>query len=295
MSVPSPEGTAAVVVLFQPQGDLCDRLRRVLPQVAKLVIIANDGLSSERLGNLPRGKIHYILELSNRGLGVALNLGLDTAQAAGMTWALLLDQDSVVDEGLVEGLRRLYDQLPKVEAVAVLAPNYRSPLSNKLAYATEPSAQAVSTVITSGSMVRLEALSKAGRMNENLFIEGIDLEFSLRARKTGYQLWVSGPPLMTHGAGQCAERQFGRRTVLISHHSAWRYYLQFRNVSWILWRYVTFDPAWSLQAVIGLGKKFILILLFERQRPIKVLAIICGLFDGTVNRLGRGPHFLMVG
>jgi len=288
---PFPAVTAAVVVLYHPEGDLRERLQRALRQVARLIVIANDGLSDDRLIGLATANIRYIRESRNRGLAAALNRGLEIAIQEGMTWALLLDQDTVIDEDLVAGLGRLHAQLPRPDRVAVIAPNYRSSVSGKLAHPDNPAVQPARVAITSGSMVRLAVLAVAGAMKEEFFIEGIDLEFSLRLRRAGYELWISGRPFMTHGAGESAERRLGGRTVLITHHQVWRYYLQYRNLTWLVCRYVFHEPRWVGQTIAAMVKKIMLVLLYERQRPAKAGAIFRGVFDGILNRLGRTLSF----
>jgi len=292
---PSPATAAAVVVLYHPDGDLCGRLRRLLGQVSLLIVIANDGGEEKRLAGLRESgtRFEYVKQPENIGLGAALNQGLYLAMATGAQWCLLLDQDTVVDPQLVQTMGEIYTLCPLRDRIAVLAPNYQSPRSGKLAYKTSESYLCIDTAITSGSLLRLSFLPSVGFMNERFFIEGIDLEFSLRVRKEGFIIVTSGRSLMIHGAGHCEERRLGRRTVLIGNHTAWRYYLQFRNVSWILWRYAGFDPGWTIKAIIALGKKITLILLFEQQRPKKMRAIAAGLLDGARGRLGKvaDDHF----
>ena len=278
-----------MVVIYHPEGDLCGRLQRLQSQVALLIVIANDGGDENRLAGLNQSNIHfcYLAQRENTGLAAALNQGLRRAMESGAHWCLLLDQDTMVDPNLIPALESIYEDCPFREQIAILAPNYRSPVSGKLTYQEGQSYLRADTVITSGSILRLSILPSVGFMMEPFFIEGIDLEFALRVRKAGFSILVSGRPLMTHGAGHCEERRIGRRIVLVANHPPWRYYLQFRNVSWILWHYASFDLKWTLKTIIGLGKKLTLILLFERQRPQKFYAITRGLLHGTMGRLEK--------
>jgi rhamnosyltransferase len=289
---PSPLNTAAVVVLYHPEGDLGGRLQRLIGQISLLVIIANDGGDGQRVAAALNGRVgfRYVAQNENIGLAAALNQGLRLAVESGAQWCLLLDQDTLVEPDLVPALGDTYALCSFRERIAILAPNYQSPLSGKLTYEKAQPYLSADTVITSGSMVRLSILPSVGFMMEPFFIEGIDLEFSLRVRKAGFAIVASGRPLMIHGAGRCDERRLGRRTVLVANHPPWRYYFQFRNVSWILWHYAGFDCKWALKTIVGLGKKLVLILLFERQRIKKICAIATGLFHGALGRLGKRNH-----
>jgi rhamnosyltransferase len=289
---PSPSTTAAVVVIYHPEGDLSGRLQRLIGQISLLVIIANDGGDEQRVGAALNGQVcfRYVAQGENIGLAAALNQGLRLAVEGGAQWCLLLDQDTVVDSDLVPALGNIYEQCPLRDRIAILAPNYQSPGSGKLTYEKTQPYLTADTVITSGSILRLSILPSVGLMMESFFIEGIDLEFSLRIRKAGHAIVVSRRPLMVHGAGQCEERRLGRRTVLIANHPPWRYYFQFRNVSWILWHYAGFDIKWTTKTIIGLGKKTVLMLLFEHQRPKKIHAITTGLLHGALGRLGKSDR-----
>lgn len=287
---PSIANTAAVVVIFNPEGDFGGRLRRVVDQVALVIVVANDNGPRERLASLPADKTIYLPQRTNIGLATALNRGMSAASDSGAQWCLLLDQDSEVDCDLVSSLAEVHRDHPARGKIAILAPNYRSPGSGRLAYSSAQTYVEARAVITSGSILRLSAAASLGGMMEPFFIEGIDLEYCLRARKEGFLIAASGRPLMTHGAGRCEERRILRRTVLVANHAPWRYYLQFRNLTWILCHYGTFDPAWSFNAATGLAKKLALILFFESDRMRKVAAILKGVGHGLTGQLGYEPN-----
>lgn len=277
---PTRENTAAVVVLFQPDGDLSARLQPVLRQVARLFAISNDDGDAARLDGLESTRLDYIANGRNLGLAAALNVGLVRAQMLGFAWCLLLDQDTVVHDDLIAGLANTYRAHGRPARIGLLVPNYRSPCGARLAYPADVPCQVVVTAVTSGSLVPLSIIGRVGTMYEPFFIEGIDTEFCLRTRAAGLQLVASGPPLMTHGAGATDERRFFGRTVLVGHHSPWRCYLQFRNVMWILRRYARTERDWAVTTVWALVKRIVLVCLYERQRPAKLWAIARGTCAG---------------
>jgi GT2 family glycosyltransferase len=278
---PSSSNTAAVVVLFQPEGELVTRLQRVLNQVSIMVVISNDGEGPARLAGLDVTRLTYVQAAGNIGLAAALNQGLTKAAQHGFAWCMLLDQDTVVDEDLVSGLAEAHTDCPSRSKVGILVPNYRSPgASARLAYPSDGIWQSVETAVTSGSLVALETVRRVGGMREAFFIEGIDLEFSLRVRSAGLQLVASGRPLMTHGAGSAEERSLFGRTVLVGHHPPWRCFLQFRNLAWTLRRYGRKEPYWARVTLVSILKRFCITFLFERQRPRKAWAMLSGFIIG---------------
>lgn len=279
---PSALNTVGAVVLFHPEGDLVTRMRRVLDQVDHLVLVSNDGATGERLSALNSARITHLCNSHNPGLAYAINQALGVAIKSGYCWCLLLDQDTEVDTNLVESLSSVYLDYPHPHKIGLLAPNYRSPGGSRIAYATSVPWQSMDTVITSGSLVPMGVARKLGGMREEFFIECIDLEFSLRVRAAGLQVVASGRPLMTHGAGAAREHELFGRTVLVGDHPPARCFLQFRNLSWILWHYGSREPRWTLLTLAAIVKRLCIVLLFEKQRFRKLWAMLHGTLSGSV-------------
>lgn len=285
VEVPTRANTAAVVVLFNPEGALIERLRRVQAQVSLLFVIANDNGTSARLTGLDLQLISYIQNSENLGLAGALNAGLSAAQAQGFAWCLLLDQDTMVDTDLVLGLAETLTACPDGSKAGLLVPNYRSPNGGRIAYPTNVEWQYVATAVTSGTLVPLKVIKRLGDMHEAFFIEGIDIEFCLRVRAAGLYVVASGRPLMTHGAGATEERRLFGRTVLIGNHSPSRCFLQYRNLTWILLKYGTTDLKWAGGALVSMAKRAVLLCIFERQRGAKLWAMLRGVATGICQAL----------
>jgi len=223
----------------------------------------------------------------NAGLAAALNTGLTRSRERGFAWCLLIDQDTVVDEELLAGLAEAYTAYPLKDKIGLLVPNYRSPGGARLAYYQGAVCQTVATAITSGSLVPLSVVKRLGGMREPFFIEGIDIEFSLRVRAAGLHVVATGRPLMTHGAGATEERRLFGRTVLVGHHPPWRCFLQYRNLTWTLLRYGQIDLAWTRQTLFAMLKRICLVCLFERQRCAKLWAMLRGTLVGIGQALQR--------
>lgn len=284
---PTCANTAAVVVLFRPEGDLSGRLRRVQGQVAWLIVVSNDGAGVDRLAELDGRKLTHVLSNGNPGLAVALNAGLRHSRERGFAWCLLVDQDTVVHEDLILGLSEAFTACPYRNKIGLLAPNYRSPGGGRIAYRQDVVWQSVATAVTSGSLLPLAAVEKLGGMREAFFIEGIDIEFCLRLRTAGMHVVATGRALMTHGAGATEERRLFGRTVLVGHHPPWRCFLQYRNLTWILVRYGGTDLRWTGLTFLNMLKRVCLVVLFERQRIEKLWAMLRGALTGVAQALVR--------
>jgi rhamnosyltransferase len=87
----------------------------------------------------------------------------------------------------------------------------------------------VSFTIASGSLIRIDAFNRVGAMNEEFFIDCVDIEWCFRAYAKGFRIFVSTKAVMSHMIGDNRERSLGRE---ISIHSPLRRYYMARN--WIL-------------------------------------------------------------
>lgn len=287
---PTRANTAAVVVLFHPEGDLTGRLLRVQAQVDWLIVVSNDGGTPDRLSALdPRTLIH-LQNSANLGLAAALNTGLTHAHERGLAWCLLLDQDTVIDKDFLDGLAAAYSACPYRDKIGLLVPNYRSPGGARLAYPSDVVWQTVTAAVTSGTLVPLAVIDRLGGMREVFFIEGIDVEYSLRVRAAGMHVVATGRPLMTHGAGATEERRLFGRIVLVGHHPPSRCFLQYRNLTYTLLRYGPNDLEWTRITLFAMLKRICLVCFFERQRCAKLWAMLRGTLVGIGQALRRNER-----
>ena len=65
----------------------------------------------------------------------------------------------------------------------------------------------VTMVITSGSLLRIEAWDDCGRFDEALFIDYVDTDFCLKCLARGWQIAVSAGGRMTHQLGSRERRR----------------------------------------------------------------------------------------
>jgi rhamnosyltransferase len=63
-------------------------------------------------------------------------------------------------------------------------------------------------------------------MKENLFIDHVDTDWSIRVKQAGFTLWGLGKELMAHNLGGCSISVLGRKVPL---HKPLRYYYIVRN------------------------------------------------------------------
>ena len=201
-----------VIVTYNPDSNLERNLRLLLSQVNSVVIIDNNSdsilltyirkLVSNYVGDT---RVTIIENDENLGIAKALNQGCIFARKNKFEYSLLLDQDSLISEGMVESL---FGLISCVSGRSIVSPNIISqstenshdeiPSRYFLATdsfrfkrsAVESSHLDVLFNITSGSLVDLRVWNEVGGFLEDLFIEGVDNEYGLRCNMLGYKVTV---------------------------------------------------------------------------------------------------------
>lgn len=278
----------AIVVAYYPDEEFKTRLRSLLPQVARVVVVDNTPAEGVvRQLDLPEGaaNIYLVSNRANLGISAALNQGLHHALDAGCKWALTLDQDTQCFPDMVSTL--LGVSVACTPTPAVVGGNYLDPRSKRpeVAVGEAGAFLARKTVITSGCLVDVRLALAMGGFREDYFIDQVDHEFCLRARAHGHQVVISRKPVMTHSVGESGGVRLPLLGMLPNHPPVRKYYIA-RNTVVTVRTYWRQEPEWCLRRLarllLGLGGMALL----ERQGFAKVRAFAGGVADGLRGRMG---------
>ena len=292
-SEPPLTDVLATVVTFHPGADLVHNLGALRRQVAAVLVIDNgsaDFASVERAA-LAAG-CQVMRNPDNLGIAAALNQAADLARAQGYAWLATFDQDSAVSTGALAGLLAVYTSHPDRERIAIMAMSHRDRATGRDyqrpsdVLAETPQWRSVRTTITSGSLVRCEALDRVGRFDERLFIDGVDHDFCLRCRRAGLLVIEGSEQVMDHSLGAVSLHRLLGRTIACTNHSPTRRYYITRNSLELSARYAAFDWVWSLRNAVHLIDANLSALTFEERRGAKAKAMIQGAWDFAIRRLG---------
>ena len=296
----------AVVVTYYPDEAFGTRLAAIDQGVAHTIVVDNGSPREtvDRLAALANERIQLIANGENLGVAAALNIGLHEALARGFAWAVTFDQDSRPAAGMVaELLEAGLEPSPHAAPVAVVGPvivdenvpdapylflraHPRLPLLPQRV-SGEGGLEDVTFVITSGALLNLTVFDALGGYREDLFIDYVDTDYCLRAKRAGYRVTVADATLFHHRGERRKVRRWGR-TFRPTFYSPTRYYYLARNgiltarahvlrfPHWFL-----FDLAATLNNVVRLG--------LEDDRRAKVGAAWQGLRDGLRGRGGPKP------
>lgn len=295
-------GVCAVIIFHNASPDtLHNAVAAIAPQVDTLLLYDNwnPQLCELDAAALP-AHARWIGQGHNDGLGRAINRAAEVARASGHRWLLLLDQDSVPAPDMVATLLDAAGQLRTQGPLAALGPRQRDarsgqqapfirvgfPLNRKLS-SNEGLATACDFLITSGSLIPLDALAKVGGMDERLFIDNVDLEWCFRARHAGYRLYGVHRADMLHSIGDdLRASRVKRRGVFI--HAPIRYYYIMRNRVLLYWRPAT-PGVWIAQDLPRLLLKFTGTALFVAPRTRNLRMMLSGLWHGLAGHSGAHP------
>lgn len=292
---------AAVLVLYYPQPFHVARLiDGLLPQVSKLFVIDNTPSWDNRVSEtLPRAslKIVYRANGYNAGLASAQNSGIRAAIDEGCSHVLLLDQDSVMPRGAVEGLlaaeRRLLQSGREVSAVG---PLFVDEKSGQRSHAVRNSGfrvkwQVISAkerepietdyLIASGSLIRASVLKKVGYMRDELFIDWVDTEWAYRAKGFGLAAYVIPSVVMRHSVGDGTGELLGKRVNL---HSPTRNYYIVRNAIYLLQK-PHMSWKWRIKMVTYIPKYILVHSWLSRDRRASLMQMLQGVRDGLMRRM----------
>ena len=286
----------AVLVTYHPDAGFAARAARIAPQVAHTVIVDN-GSDAGAMSGLHALTAHPGIALiangANLGIARGLNQGIEYARSRGCGWAVLLDQDSAVDDTLVKSLRAVAADFPGPR-LAVVGARFRDTQGRPAD--TLPLGQAggrwreVESVITSGSLVSLAAHAAIGPFRDDFFIDYVDTEYCLRARALGYAVIETREPLMSHTVGAPSRHLAWGKTRWTTNHSAERRYYIARNNTVMLREYGTRKGrSWRWKSLVRSYRLTQRIALYEDDRVAKILAVWQGWRDALRGTMGPRP------
>jgi rhamnosyltransferase len=307
----TPQSTkvAALVVTYFPDPGFPERLARILEQVPRLMVVDNgSGGNSLSWADTLAGTAGLTVErnASNRGIAAALNQGISQLTAEGYEWVVTFDQDSTIESGCVAALLATVAGDANPETVALVGSNRHDDSPGAVEHrwvrrkpglpffervpTDRVGSDGVTLVITSGTLTNVEALGRLGPFRADFFIDFVDTEYCLRARKAGYRILVSPGARIRHRVGSKRRVALGGIGVSPMHHGPVRKYYIFRNAVAVIRSYGGVFPHWLVYQLLALAEILLGILFFEREKGVKLKACWLGIRDGLTGRMGPARH-----
>ncbi len=285
---PTRQNCCAIIVTFHPDDGFVASLDRIVEIFAAVVLIDNHSALAfrQQLPNFASPKLTVIQNSNNQGLARALNQGLDFAIAHQFAWACTFDQDSLINPNLLDTYIDLFQQA-SVKPMMIGCNYWHSALNKPFLKVQDNQPYRVrKTMITSGTLLYLKLAESIGYFREDYFIDSIDHEYSLRARKHGYQLLMGTEVLMHHSIGRTATFQ-RHKLFRIPEHSPLRKYYITRNSLTTAFNYFWYEPLWSLKQMVRLCVEFVTIVVYEQQKWSKISAMRLGIWHAITGSMGE--------
>lgn len=171
------------LVLYHPEESLVRRIDQIINLGFGVYVFDNSPFDSRFASDIQENKnIYYLTAGKNVGLGFSLSTLCATAYAHGYQRLLFLDQDTGISAQTLAYIETFPKTLPASiqQQYAVLVFNGRT--------ASDHSVQEVCLAISSGSLFNLTALQQIGWHNEKYFVDCVDYEFCIRARRSGFKI-----------------------------------------------------------------------------------------------------------
>lgn len=286
-----------VIVTYRPNAE---HLRRVLASITLQtphVILVDNTPAPHDFGTILTGGQCITLG-NNVGIAAAQNIGISLALKQGADIIWLSDQDTVYPHNFLTDMRAALKacQIQGIR-LGALAPSYFDthkgavqpfPTHTPFTRLREPTRglQRVAHAIASGSLIPATVLHEVGLMQENLFIDWVDMEWCWRAHnKHGYQIVCTGDVMVEHTMGDGSIRFLWRKVGL---RTPLRRYYMVRNAIHI--------ALYSRSATIAIrleifARAFYWTVAFPLISPVNKVqhlrATLSGLWDGLRNRMGE--------
>lgn len=219
---------AAIYTTYHPDDGFRERIRHVVEHCALTIVVDNTPGGHVFTADQTDGLI-LLQDGANKGLGAALNAGLDEALRHGCDAVVLFDQDSSPGPDFIESLiRGLVVAGPR----AIVGPLLVDDAETRIDIPAEPSPQGapaldeVTCIATSGMCFWLEALKPTDRFTEDFFLDFVDFDWCWRLRKQGWRVCRLRSLPMPHRLG-LAQRRFLGLTYHVP--APFRHYFQFRD------------------------------------------------------------------
>lgn len=265
------------IVTYNPDMNrLYENITAVSKQCHDIIIFDNASNNYFDIMNFASSNnIVLIKNDCNNGIAQALKYIMEYAVDSGYDWVLALDQDSVIQSGLIDKYKEYVD-LPSVGILTceIMDRNFVV-CSNDISIR---GFEEVEICITSGSFMNVEAYQKTAGYDPYLFIDKVDYDICYSFKDAGYNIIKIHFNGLLHEIGHGKNVSFLGINKTVYNHPSWRVYYMVRNAIYIGKKHNNRTILRKL--IISELGRLVLIILFETDKWAKICQSIRGLKDG---------------
>ena len=283
----------AGIVLFNPElKRLDDNIDAIKKQVNEVFLIDNCSENIDDILNKYENdkKVIIIQNKKNEGIAFALNQICIIALKKDYQWSLLLDQDSICSQNIIKE----YSSYLNEKNLALLTPYIID--INKISYEEYkkmklPTISEVNWAITSGSLIKLEVWEKLNGFFNELFIDSVDIDYSIKLKINGFKQIRVNSCYLLQEVGMAEKTNIfrphkdnsGKWTIkryYRTNHNLIRQYYMTRNQIIIGKKYRNYVPilkSFTFTFLMTLPKPFV-----ERNKLKLLSYLFQGIYDGII-------------
>ncbi|MDO4957099.1 MAG: hypothetical protein Q4E60_08805 [Bacteroidales bacterium] len=275
--------TIGIVFLYYPnESEIVHNIGLYADSLIKLLIYNNTpNVTNDYYEKLCKGCIYYDkIEFwggeGNKGLALPINLAMQKAIIEEYDALLTMDQDSIW-VNFNEFIENVEKELRYRENI--YRPNIYNAHGDSLFFITN------NVLFNSGTLYGANALKRIGLMNETMFVEGIDIEYGIRAKLANVSILTYKNGKMEHNKEEvCSyhKRILGRNIPRCKYNSQRLYGITFSNV--LMAREFSGEIRRNIIKGIfvsyGFKTTILPILLFEKNKFSRIYNYFKGIWNG---------------
>lgn len=269
----------AGVVSYNPDtARLLENISALKKQVAHILIVDNGSANFQEFSEVLPKDIIYIQNQSNKGIAAALRQIMEYAQDNKFDWVLSLDQDSVIEPGLVaEYLKHIAHSKTNDTAM------YTCLIKDRNFHEAECETQQDATIevprcITSAALTSVAHYSKTPGYDAHLFIDGVDFDLCYSLRELGFKIVRINYLGLLHEVGKGENRKLFGKNLVVYHHSPFRFYYLSRNQIKLHNKHPELHPV--SRTLKAEAKLLVRILFYEDSKWSKLKRYVKGIYHG---------------
>lgn len=292
---------SAIIVAYNPDIEKLKNLIISAHHQFNHIILINNGTFSIKIQQsiITPFNIKYIELGENYGIAYAQNLGMNQAKELNSTFAMLLDQDSLLPANMVTALLSAHTKIEQENInIASIAPCHRDQKTGHIGevirynplYSIKTTPQQNSSIpiksdfnIASGSLIKLDNFFKIGPMMECLFIDWVDIEWGLRAKHEGFLSFAIPNVILDHNIGDETKLIMGKPINL--HNNIRNYYI-LRNAAFLL-KHKKMGYAWRIHTALRIPKYYLFYSLTSRNKIKSLRRLASAMWDGISSNMGK--------
>lgn len=295
---------AIVVTYFPDLSHLKIFLKELNTQFDGVVVVDNGSTNCEELANLCSSyrSIKLILNNENLGIGAAQNIGINFSLSKHMTHVVLFDQDSMIFTGFVPQMLNAAKRLVENGiCIGALGPRlidqttgntipfitFKHGMKKRVSVMHDDQIIECFSLLSSGTMISQSAIQSVGLINENLFLEYVDVEWGARARALGLISFGVASTKLLHNLG---DQRINIGPIIVPLHSPVRHYYTMRNA--IAMQKLSYIPRyWKYYDAARTVRGFFTFALFNPPRIEQIKYMVIGLYHGYLGKSGAYPGY----